>query len=165
MSFKDTRAEIVHRRTYSRPKNKDGTEFETLAETTDRIIKHQEWLWERALGRDLNSEELSELDQLFEVFYSLEASPSGRTRWLGGTDVARTREASQFNCSFNTVRTPSDVVDAFWLLLQGCGVGFKPDTGVLRGFHRPVKVTVQRSNRLSKGGREKNQFDSPLKGH
>ena len=165
MSFKDTRAEIVHRRTYSRPKNKDGTEFETLAETTDRIIRHQEWLWERALGRDLNSEELSELDQLFEVFYSLEASPSGRTRWLGGTDVARTREASQFNCSFNTVRTPSDVVDAFWLLLQGCGVGFKPETGVLRGFHRPVKVTVQRSNRLSKGGREKNQFDSPLKGH
>ena len=165
MSFKDTRAEIVHRRTYSRPKNKDGTEFETLAETTDRIIRHQEWLCERALGRDLNSEELSELDQLFEVFYSLEASPSGRTRWLGGTDVARTREASQFNCSFNTVRTPSDVVDAFWLLLQGCGVGFKPETGVLRGFHRPVKVTVQRSNRLSKGGREKNQFDSPLKGH
>ena len=114
MSFKDTRAEIVHRRTYSRPKNDDGTEFETLAETTDRIIKHQEWLWERALGRNLNSEELSELDDLWDVFYKLEASPSGRTRWLGGTDVARTREASQFNCSFNTVRTPP-----MWLTLSG----------------------------------------------
>lgn len=165
MSFKDTRAEIVHRRTYSRPKNDDGTSFETLAETTDRIIKHQEWLWERALGRNLNSEELSELDDLWDVFFKLEASPSGRTRWLGGTDVARTREASQFNCSFNTVRTPSDVVDAFWLLLQGCGVGFKPETGVLRGFHKPVSVEIKRSNRLTKGGREKNQFNNPIKGH
>lgn len=165
MSFADTRAEIVHRRTYSRPKNDDGTSFETLAETTDRIIKHQEWLWERALGRDLNSEELTELDDLWNVFYKLEASPSGRTRWLGGTDVARTREASQFNCSFNTVRTPSDVVDAFWLLLQGCGVGFKPETGVLRGFHKSVSVEIKRSNRLAKGGREKNQFHSPIKGH
>jgi adenosylcobalamin-dependent ribonucleoside-triphosphate reductase len=164
MSFKDTRAEIVHRRTYSRPKNDEGTQFETLAEVTDRIIKHQEWLWERALGRPLNSEELGELDDLWEVFFNLEASPAGRTRWLGGTDVARTREASQFNCSFNTVRTPSDVVDGFWLLLQGCGVGFKPETGVLRGFHKPVEVQINRSARLTKGGRETNEFSSPVKG-
>lgn len=164
MSFKDTRAEIVHRRTYSRPKNDEGTQFETLAEVTDRIIKHQEWLWERALGRPLNSEELGELDDLWEVFFNLEASPAGRTRWLGGTDVARTREASQFNCSFNTVRTPSDVVDGFWLLLQGCGVGFKPETGVLRGFHKSIEVQINRSARLTKGGRETNEFSSPVKG-
>ena len=164
MTFKDTRAEIVHRRTYSRPVNEDLGIFESLDETTDRIIEHQQWLWERALGRQLHEEELDELDELYEIFYNLEASPSGRTRWLGGTDVAKTREASQFNCSFNTVRTPSDVVDAFWLLLQGCGVGFKPETGVLRGFHRPVTVTTIRSKRLKKGGRENTCLDRLVKG-
>lgn len=164
MSFKDARAEIVHRRTYSRPLNEEIGLFETLEETTDRIIEHQQWLWERALGRSLNDNELNELDELYEIFFKLEASPSGRTRWLGGTDVAKRREASQFNCSFNIVRTPSDVVDAFWLLLQGCGVGFKGEVGVLRGFHRPVSVEVKRSARLTKGGRETNQFHSPVKG-
>lgn len=162
--FKDIRAEIVHRRTYSRPKNAEGTIFETLEETTDRIIEHQKWLWERALGRDLNAEEIKELDELWEIFYNLEASPSGRTRWLGGTDVARTREASQFNCSFNTIRNPSDVVDAFWLLLQGCGVGFKPETGILRGFHGPIELKITRSGRQGKGGRETNAFTSPRPG-
>ena len=34
MSFKDARAEIVHRRTYSRPLNEEIGLFETLEETT-----------------------------------------------------------------------------------------------------------------------------------
>jgi ribonucleoside-triphosphate reductase len=46
-------------------------------------------------------------------------SMSGRTLWLGGTDVAKHREASQFNCSFTEVETVYDVVDSLWLLLQG----------------------------------------------
>jgi len=166
MSFQDTRSEIVHRRTYSRPLDEERGIFETLEQTTDRIIQHQQWLWERALGRDLNTDELNELDDLYDIFYKLEASPSGRTRWLGGTDIAKTREASQFNCSFNTISTPSDVVDSFWLLLQGCGVGFKPSVGVLRGFHKPVTVNIQRSQRLTKGGRDTTKlFGLPQKGH
>ena len=165
MSFKDTRSEIVHRRTYSRPIDEDRGVFETLEQTTQRIIDHQQWLWERALGRPINLEEQEELDDLYDIFYNLEASPSGRTRWLGGTDIAKTREASQFNCSFNTVRTPSDVVDAFWLLLQGCGVGFKPEVGVLRGFHAPVHVTLKRSKRITSGGEDETQFFEVTKGH
>lgn len=165
MSFRDTRGEIVHRRTYSRPLDEEKGIFETLEQTTDRIIEHQRWLWERALGRPLNDAENTELDDLWEIFYKLEASPSGRTRWLGGTEVAKTREASQFNCSHNTVRTPSDLVDAFWLLLQGCGVGFTPATGVLRGFHKAIEVSYDRSHRLEKGGAERTKLTSPLKGH
>ena len=165
MSFADIRAEIVHRRTYSRPLDEEGGVFETLEQTTERIIEHQKWLWERAQGSPLNAKQLDELDELFDVFYNLEASPSGRTRWLGGTPVAKRREASQFNCSFNTIRNASDVVDALWLLLQGCGVGFKPQVGVLRGFHQPVEIVVQRSQRKAKGGRESTIFLNPLQGH
>ena len=41
-----TRANVVTRRTYNRPKE-DGT-FETWGETVDRVVDHQQWLWERA---------------------------------------------------------------------------------------------------------------------
>jgi ribonucleoside-triphosphate reductase len=82
---------------------------------------------------------------------------SGRTLWLGGTDVAKTREASQFNCSFTCVETVYDVVDVLWLLLQGCGVGFKPVVGTLNGFSKPIKnIRTVRSTRTEKGGNEHN---------
>ena len=72
---------------------------------------------------------------------------SGRTNWLGGTEVSKKREASQFNCSFGKISTVYDIVDAFWLLLQGCGVGFKPEPGILSGFTKPVEVKVVRSKK------------------
>ena len=165
MTFKDTRAELVHRRTYSRPIDEANNIFEDLAETTERIISHQRWLWSRALGRPLNEEQEQELEDLYEIYYSLQASPSGRTRWLGGTEVAKTREASQFNCSFAEVDNVTDVVDLFWLLLQGCGVGFKPRPGIIRGFHQPVTVDVIRSTRTDKGGIEETTLSEGTKGH
>jgi len=140
-----TRAEVVTRRTYNRPKD-DGS-FETWAETVDRVIFHQEWLWERAKGSDLSSKELTELDDLRELMMTRKALTSGRTLWLGGTDVAKTREASQFNCSFGRVETVHDIVDAMWLLLQGCGVGFEPVTGTLNGFAKPTEIITIRSTK------------------
>ena len=50
------------------------------------------------------------------------------------------------NCSFVVAQSPVDFVDSFWLLLQGCGVGFKPKAGVLRGFHRPVTISYVESD-------------------
>ena len=85
------------------------------------------------------------------------ASCSGRTLWLGGTDIARHREASQFNCSFTEVETIYDVVDVLWLLLQGCGVGAKPVVGTLTGFRRPIRtLEIIPSTRTEKGGLDYN---------
>ena len=67
---------------------------------------------------------------------------------LGGTNVSKTREASQFNCSFGRVETVHDIVDAMWLLLQGCGVGFEPVVGTLNGFTNPVTVETVRSKKV-----------------
>lgn len=114
-----TRAQVITRRTYNRPINEDGTVFETWGETIARVIDHQAWLWERALGRDLNDLEYAELYDLEQLMLDRKVLPSGRTLWLGGTNVAKTREASQFNCSFTNVETVYDVVDCLWLLLQG----------------------------------------------
>lgn len=115
-----TRAQIITRRTYNRPKNDEGTEFESWAETVSRVIDHQEWLWTRAVGgRELTDLEYAELYDLERLMLERKISVSGRTLWLGGTNVAKYREASQFNCSFTEVETVYDVVDVLWLLLQG----------------------------------------------
>lgn len=114
-----TRAEVITRRTYQRPLNDKGTVFETWEQTVDRVIGHQQWLWERAKGTELNDLEYAELYDLEDLMLSRKVSMSGRSLWLGGTDVAKTREASQFNCSFTEVETVYDIVDILWLLLQG----------------------------------------------
>lgn len=152
-----TRAEIITRRTYNRPLDDSDTVFETWAQTIDRVIGHQQWLWERAKGDELTDIEFAELYDLEKLLLERKVSLSGRTLWLGGTEVARKREASQFNCSFTEVETVYDVVDILWLLLQGCGVGFKPVVGTLNGFAKPIKnIEVIRTQRTEKGGNEHN---------
>ena len=165
MTF-STRAQVVTRRTYNRPLDKAGTQFETWEQTIDRVIDHQRWLWVRAKdGVALTARENQELADLRDLYLKRIACPSGRTLWLGGTDVARRREASQFNCSFGQVQTVHDVVDSFWLLLQGCGVGFEPIVGTLNGFSRPIEVIIKRSTRTTRGfehNKEYTQGDSHI---
>ncbi|MCS6833166.1 MAG: hypothetical protein NZ521_06310, partial [Flammeovirgaceae bacterium] len=61
--------------------------------------------------------------------------------------IARKRECSQFNCSYLEIKEVDDMVDAFWLLLNGCGVGFKPVPGKIKGFTMPVsQIDVIRRN-------------------
>ena len=153
-----TRAEIITRRTYNRPLNDEGTKFETWAQTVSRVIDHQDWLWTRSVGgRELLDIEYAELFELEQLMLERKVSLSGRTLWLGGTDVAKKREASQFNCSFTEVETAYDVVDVLWLLLQGCGVGFKPVIGTLNGFSKQIRnIEIVNSTRTEKGGNEHN---------
>ncbi len=152
-----TRAKVITRRTYNRPTSDDGQEFETWEDTVARVMDHQQWLWERAARRELTDLEYGELYDLEQLMLDRKVSMSGRTLWLGGTSVAQKREASQFNCSFTNVETVYDVVDVLWLLLQGCGVGFKPVVGTLNGFSKPIKnIKVIKSTRKDKGGNEHN---------
>lgn len=153
-----TRAQVITRRTYNRPLNDAGTVFETWEQTVARVIDHQHWLWERAKGADLNDIEYAELYDLENLMVERKLSMSGRSLWLGGTEVSKKREASQFNCSFTNIETVYDVVDILWLLLQGCGVGFKPIVGTLNGFSKPIKnIEVIKSSRTEKGGKEYNE--------
>lgn len=152
-----TRAQIVERRTYLRPLNEDGTEFETSDDMRKRVIGHQRWLWERQIGRPLNDAENAELDELEQLIRESKVSMSGRVKWMGGTDIVKQRESAGFNCSFTNVNTPADMVDVLWLLLQGCGVGFRPVPGILTGFSPALKeIEVVPSTRTEKGGAEDN---------
>ena len=159
MNSPSTRAQVITRRTYNRPTDKG---YETWEQTVDRVINHQGWLWDRALGKPFPDGTdyqaiCPELEELRELMLERKVMVSGRTLWLGGTEIAKRREASQFNCAHLKVETIHDVVDSLWLLLQGCGVGFTPVVGTLSGFTSPIKeVQVIRSKRTKKGGHEGN---------
>lgn len=151
------RSQLLTRRTYNRPLNDEGTVFETFEQTVDRVVEHQRWLWERAAGSKY-IHPVTELEELRQLMLERKVLMSGRTLWLGGTDIAKRREASQFNCSFTNVETVYDVVDVLWLLMQGCGVGFRPVVGQLTGFQTPIKdVEVIRSVRTTKDGKQDNE--------
>ena len=148
---------MITRRTYQRPLNEEGTVFETWAQTVERCIMHQNWLWTRAINRLLNEKELAELDELRQLMLQRKSLLSGRTLWLGGTDVAREKEASSFNCAFVKIETVYDVVDTIHLLLQGCGVGFRPVIGSLTGFVKRIdSVEIIRSAATGKTGEDNN---------
>lgn len=161
MNNPSLRAQLITRRTYNRPLDDQGTVFETWEQTVARVIEHQTWLWERAAwGNTAKASKVNyrELEELRQLMLDRKVLMSGRTLWLGGTDVAKRREASQFNCSFTNVETVYDVVDVLWLLMQGCGVGFRPIVGQLTGFQKPiVDLEIVRSTRTEKGGNQENE--------
>jgi len=151
------RSKFTARKAYNRPLNEDEDRFETWEDTVSRVIVHQAWLWERAKGDELNQGEIEELEELRELHLSRKATLAGRTLWIGGTDISRTREVSNFNCSFTEVATVYDLVDVFWSLLNGSGVGFKPKNGILNGFRDYIpNIEILRSECTDKGGRETN---------
>lgn len=157
MTRPTARAMATALRTYHRPIKEGDTLLESWDQVVDRVVNHQRWLWERALGRSLHEGEEDELAELRSLIVGRYIAPAGRTLWLGGTELSRTRESSMFNCSYTHVETVYDVVDVLWLLLQGCGVGFRPITGTLNGFRRPLQdITVIRSTRQEKGGVQNN---------
>lgn len=144
----EVRSEIIYRRTYSREVPVDSGKFETKQDTINRVIGHQRWLWERALGQPLSSTQEAELTALGELMMSNKVMVSGRTLWMGGTEISKKYEATQFNCAATRIETVYDVVDALWLLLLGSGVGFKPMVGSLTGFAKPIKnIVIVRSKK------------------
>jgi ribonucleoside-triphosphate reductase len=164
------RAEVITRRTYNRP-YEDGS-FETWEQTIDRVIGHQKWLWGRARGgKPLKPSQAAELASLRTLMVDRKVLPSGRALWMGGTEVGRRRESSLFNCSFGRVETVHDLVDALWLLLQGCGVGFEPTVGTLSGFTKPVELEIIRSKKTDgthkgvEGNEETFTFDTAANGY
>jgi adenosylcobalamin-dependent ribonucleoside-triphosphate reductase len=149
------RSKLLTRRTYNRPLDDAGTVFETWQQTVERVIGHQEWLWKRAAPTA--GPDYAELKELQQLMLEHKVLTSGRTLWLGGTEVAKRREASQFNCSFTNAETVYDIVDILWLLMQGCGVGFRPIVGQLTGFKKRIQnVEIIRSTRKDKNGRQDN---------
>lgn len=98
MAEMSTRAKVITRRTYNRPLDDSGKNFETWEQTVDRVIGHQRWLWERQINKSLDSKQTEELAQLKELMMDRKVEMSGRALWMGGTAVSKVRESALFNC-------------------------------------------------------------------
>ena len=66
-----------------------------------------------------------EAERLFDNIYHMRQFLSGRTFWVGGTDVAKNYPMSNYNCSFEVLDSLSAFKDLFYLLMIGSGVGVR----------------------------------------
>ncbi|NLL00234.1 MAG: ribonucleoside-triphosphate reductase, adenosylcobalamin-dependent [Clostridiales bacterium] len=120
--------EFVYLRTYSRyleDKKRRETWFETVLRTTEYNInlgiKYKE-----KMGLSVNmEEEVKEAEQLFDKLFNLKTFTSGRTLYMGGTEVVEKYPLSNYNCAFTNIEKFSDLVDVFYLLMVGSGVGVR----------------------------------------
>ncbi|MDR1953739.1 MAG: ribonucleoside-triphosphate reductase, adenosylcobalamin-dependent [Clostridiales Family XIII bacterium] len=66
-----------------------------------------------------------EAEQLYRNVFELKQFLSGRTFWVGGTDVSKHYPMSNYNCSFQVVDSFASFRDIFYLLMVGSGVGLR----------------------------------------
>ena len=66
-----------------------------------------------------------EAEKLYRNVFELKQFLSGRTLWVGSTDVAKYYPMANFNCSFQVVDSFAAFKDIFYLLMVGSGVGVR----------------------------------------
>jgi len=66
-----------------------------------------------------------EAEELFDNIFNLRQFLSGRTFWVGGTDVAKKFPTANYNCAFTVIDKMESFSEAFYLLMVGSGVGFR----------------------------------------
>lgn len=66
-----------------------------------------------------------EAEKLFDNIFHLRQFLSGRTFWVGGTDVSKSYPMSNYNCAFQVIDNFTAFKDLFYLLMVGSGVGVR----------------------------------------
>ena len=93
--------------------------------------KRREYWWEtvrRAVEyncRLVTGVTTDEAERLYDNIYNLRQFPSGRTLWLGGTEIAEQYGAGNYNCAFCIIDGYEKFSELFYLLMIGTGVGFR----------------------------------------
>ena len=67
----------------------------------------------------------AEAEQLYRNIFELKQFLSGRTFWVGSTDVSKYYPMANFNCAFQVIDSFSAFRDVFYLLMVGAGVGVR----------------------------------------
>lgn len=120
--------EFIYLRTYSRYINEKGRR-ESWFETVLRTVNYNVGLgisYKQEHGLEINwEEEKKEAESFFDALFHLRTFPSGRTLYMGGTEIVKEYPLSNYNCSFITIETLKDFTEVFYLLMLGCGVGVR----------------------------------------
>ena len=137
--------EFVYLRTYSRyltDKKRRETWFETVLRTTEYNIRLG-LEYKKRNGIPVDMEEVrQEAELLFDQLFHLRTFTSGRTLYMGGTQVVEQYPLSNYNCSFTYIEKLQDLVDVFYLLMVGSGVGIRIDRQKIEQLPlvRPVRM-------------------------
>ncbi len=107
---------FVYYRTYSRFIEKAGRREEWW-ETVARAVEYNCGL--------LPGVSKAEAEELYTNIFNLRQFLSGRTFWIGGTEVARKFPTGNYNCAFTVIDDMDSFTEAFYLLMVGSGVGFR----------------------------------------
>ena len=67
----------------------------------------------------------TEAEQLYRNVFELKQFLSGRTFWVGGTDVTDFYPMANYNCAFRVIDNFAAYRDIFYLLMVGSGVGVR----------------------------------------
>ncbi|MEA3422525.1 MAG: ribonucleoside-triphosphate reductase, adenosylcobalamin-dependent [Bacillota bacterium] len=106
---------FVYYRTYSRWL-KDEKRREHWWETVRRAVEY---------NASLVPTTKDEAERLFDNIFNLRQFLSGRTLWVGNTNVAKYYPMSNYNCSFQIIESFESFKEVFYLLMIGSGVGLR----------------------------------------
>jgi ribonucleoside-diphosphate reductase alpha chain/ribonucleoside-triphosphate reductase len=106
---------FVYYRTYSRWL-KDEKRREHWWETVRRSVEY---------NSSLVPTTKDEAERLFDNIFNLRQFLSGRTLWVGNTNVAKYYPMSNYNCSFQIIESFESFKEVFYLLMIGSGVGLR----------------------------------------
>jgi ribonucleoside-triphosphate reductase (thioredoxin) len=120
--------EFVYYRTYSRWLNDKGRR-EYWHETCKRSVNYNFNLEYRHMKKQGYKPDVQRMKREAESFffnqYTTKQFLSGRTLFVGGEKVSEKYPLANFNCAFTTIEKWEDLVELFYLLMIGTGVGFK----------------------------------------
>ncbi len=138
--------EFVYLRTYSRyleEKKRRENWFETVLRTTEYNIGLG-IEYKKKMGLPMDPEqERKEAEALFDHLFHLRTFTSGRTLYMGGTEVVKQYPLSNYNCSFTNIESLKDLVDVFYLLMVGSGVGIRIDRAQVEKLPRVRPILLE----------------------
>lgn len=138
--------EFVYLRTYSRyllDKKRRENWFETVLRTTEYNIQLDiEYRKKKGIVIEHREAEI-EAEKLFDNLFHLRTFTSGRTLYMGGTEIVKEYPLSNYNCCFTMIESLEDFVDVFYLLMVGCGVGIRIDRDLLTKIPDVRKVKLE----------------------
>ncbi len=127
--------------------------------------KRREYWWEtaaRAVDYNCSLTEgttREEAEKLYENIFSLRQFLSGRTLWLGGTEISNEYGTGNYNCAFCVMDDFSKFTELFYLLMIGTGVGFRvlktdveklpairTNLHVIHEYYRPLPASKRQDN-------------------
>lgn len=106
---------FVYYRTYSRYIKEEGRR-EYWWETVRRAVEY---------NTTIVPTSREEAEKLYDNIFNLRQFLSGRTFWVGNTEVSKKYPMSNYNCAFEVIDSFEAFKDLFYLLMIGSGVGVR----------------------------------------